>query len=361
MASNYNIVLLPGDGIGPEITRAGLRVLGAVGERFGFAVFTEEHLAGGAAIDAHNDPMPDPVLEACKAADAVFLGAVGGPQWDHHTGTMRPESGLLKLRKELGVFANLRPVSVPASLAAHSPLREDAVRDMDLLVVRELTGGIYFGLPSDRSGPVGEETAFNTMRYTTGEIRRIARIAFERAAQRSGRLTSVDKANVLVVSQLWRDVVTQVHQDEFPDVELSHMYLDNAAMQLVLNPRQFDVIVTGNLFGDVLSDAAATLGGSLGLLPSASLGGGTAVFEPVHGSAPDIAGQDKANPIAAILSMAMMLDHLGEGEAAAAMRNAVTSALDAGLRTGDLWHEGLTRVGTDGMTARIVASLATAV
>ena len=357
MGMTYEIVLMPGDGIGPEVTQAVAQVLDSVAGQFGFAITTEEHLAGGAAIDACNDPMPDDVVEACRASDAAFLGAVGGPKWDHLTGAMRPESGLLKIRKELGAFANLRPVSVPASLAASSPLREDAVRGTDLLVVRELTGGIYFGIPRDRSGSAGEETAFNTMVYTTAEIQRIARIGFQWAARRSGRLTSVDKANVLVVSQLWRDVVTQVHQDEFPAIELEHMYVDNAAIQLVLNPQQFDVIVTGNLFGDILSDAAATLGGSLGLLPSASVGGGTALFEPVHGSAPDIAGQDKANPIAAILSVAMMLDHLGEDGAATAIRKAVTGALDAGLRTGDLWREGLTRVGTHEMTTQIIALL----
>lgn len=353
MAKTYQIVLLPGDGIGPEVIREAVTLLEAVSQVSGFALTFSEHAAGGAAIDAHDDPMPDEVVQACRAADAVLLGAVGGPKWDHLTGDMRPESGLLKIRRELGVFANLRPVSVPDALAEASPLREDAVRGTDLLVVRELTGGIYFGQPRNRSGEGGEETAYNTMVYSANEVERLVRVGFEWAKKRSGRLTSVDKANVLVVSQLWRDVANRVHQAEYPDLELEHMYVDNAAMQLVLNPRQFDVIVTGNLFGDILSDAAATLGGSLGLLPSASVGGPVGLFEPVHGSAPDIAGQGKANPIAMVLSSAMMLDELGEATAAAALRSGVVAALDSGARTGDLWREGLTQVSTPEMASRI--------
>ena len=349
MSSTYTTVLLPGDGIGPEVTASAMDTLHSMATAFGFIVETEEHTAGGAAIDACNDPMPDTVIKACRAADAVFLGAVGGPAWDHHTGDMRPESGLLKLRRELGVFANLRPVAVPDSLASASPLRENTVRGTDMLVVRELTGGIYFGEPKGRTG----DRAFNTMTYTTAEVERIARVAFTWAQRRRNRVMSVDKANVLVVSQLWRDVVANLHAKEFSTVELDHMYVDNAAMQLVLNPGQFDVIVTGNLFGDILSDAAATLGGSLGLLPSASVGGTSAVFEPVHGSAPAIAGQDKANPIAAILSVSMMLDEWGEGDAAAALREAVSDVLATGARTEDLWHEGYEAVGTHEMTARI--------
>lgn len=356
--TTYHVVLLPGDGIGPEVISAAVRVLVAAAEAHGFSLSFEEWPAGGAAIDASGHPMPDEVLAACKKANAVLLGAVGGPAWDDLRGEMRPESGLLRLRKELGVFANLRPVSVPDSLAVASPLREDAVRGTDLLVVRELTGGIYFGQPAGRQGSGSGEEAFNTMRYSVPEVERVARVAFEWAVRRRGSVTSVDKANVLVVSQLWREVVTRLHRDEAPEVDLSHMYVDNAAMQLVLNPRQFDVIVTGNLFGDILSDAAATLGGSLGLLPSASVGGEVGLFEPVHGSAPDIAGKSMANPIAAILSGAMMLDHFGESEAAASIRRGVDEALAAGLRTRDLWRPEYTAASTEEMTDAIIGAAA---
>jgi 3-isopropylmalate dehydrogenase len=353
----YSIVLLPGDGIGPEVTRAAVDVLDLVAGAVGFALTYAEQPVGGAAIDAHENPLPDAVLEKCLAADAVMLGAVGGPKWDHHTGAMRPESGLLKLRKSLGAFANLRPVAVPDALADASPLRAEAVRGTDMLVVRELTGGIYFGEPRGREPAGSGEKAFNTMVYTTEEIDRVARVAFDWAGKRRRHVTSVDKANVLVVSQLWRDVVEQVQQKDFADITLQHMYVDNAAMQLVLNPRQFDVIVTGNLFGDILSDAAATLGGSLGLLPSASVGGRVGLFEPVHGSAPDIAGQGKANPVAAILSGAMMLDFLGETKGANAIRHGVNQALDAGARTADLCREGHRRVSTTEMTEEILRGI----
>lgn len=352
--STYTIVLLPGDGVGTEVTQEAVKVLNLTAGLANFALEYEELPVGGAAIDLHKDPLPDSVLERCLAASAVMLGAVGGPRWDHLTGAMRPESGLLKLRKALGAFANLRPVAVPDSLADASPLRADAVRGTDLLVVRELTGGIYFGEPRGREPEEnGGERAYNTMVYNTEEIDRVARIAFDWAGKRRQTVTSVDKANVLVVSQLWRDVVQKLHQTEFNDIELQHMYVDNAAMQLVLNPRQFDVIVTGNLFGDILSDAAATLGGSLGLLPSASVGGPVGLFEPVHGSAPDIAGQGKANPVAAILSAGMMLDYLGETDAASAIRHGVEVALDAGARTADLCREGHRRVSTTEMGSEI--------
>lgn len=354
---SYNIVLLPGDGIGPEVTVQAVRLLDAAATASGFSLSYTELPAGGAAIDTFGSPLPDEVLEQCKAADCVFLGAVGGPQWDDLRGGMRPESGLLRLRRELGVYANLRPVSIPDSLAGASPLREDAVRGTDLLVVRELTGGIYFGRPAGRTGTGRDEEAFNTMRYSVPEIERVARVAFEWAAKRRGKVTSVDKANVLVVSQLWRETVIRLHQEEGAGLELDHMYVDNAAMQLVLNPRQFDVIVTGNLFGDILSDAAATLGGSLGLLPSASIGGSVGLFEPVHGSAPDIAGKNMANPIAAILSGAMMLDFLGEEAAAAGIRVAVDESLAAGYRTRDLWREGYTLVSTEEMTEAVYRNL----
>lgn len=357
----YQIALLPGDGIGPEVIAAAVRVLKTVAgaDDFGFS-FTELP-AGGAAIDTLGHPLPDEVLDACRASDGVLLGAVGGPKWDHLRGQMRPESGLLRLRKELGVFANLRPVSVPASLAEASPLREESVQGTDMLVVRELTGGIYFGQPSGRAGAGASEEAFNTMRYSVPEVERVARVAFEWARKRQGRVTSVDKANVLVVSQLWRETVTRLQEEEASDIQLSHMYVDNAAMQLVLNPRQFDVIVTGNLFGDILSDAAATLGGSLGLLPSASIGGRVGVFEPVHGSAPDIAGQGLANPVAAILSAAMMLSHLGEAGAAERIRRGVDEALSAGLRTRDLWRAQYRKASTEEMTDAICTYLTASV
>jgi 3-isopropylmalate dehydrogenase len=358
-----NILVLPGDGIGPEVCNEAVTTLKALAEKKGLSIaFSEDH-AGGSAINAYNDPMPDSVIEKAKAADAVLLGAVGGTKWDHHVGDMRPESGLLKIRRELGVFANLRPVAVTEALASASPLRPEAIAGTDMLVVRELTGGIYFGQPRGRTGEKGNEDAFNTMRYTTPEIERVARVAFTWARRRGGRVCSVDKANVLVVSQLWRDVVTELHANEFSDVELSHMYVDNAAMQLVVRPSQFDVILTGNLFGDILSDAAATLGGSLGLLPSASVGGPVGLFEPVHGSAPDIAGKGIANSVAMLLSTAMMMDELVQPEIADAIRAGVNAALDQGLRTADLHQEGVTtKVSTSEMAAAIretaLASLA---
>ncbi|NKB24807.1 MAG: 3-isopropylmalate dehydrogenase [Kiritimatiellae bacterium] len=345
----YKLVILPGDGIGPEVMDQAVRLLSQVSSKEGFNLELTTESAGGVAIDQYGHPLPDEILERCKKAHAVLLGAVGGPKWDHLTGELRPESGLLKLRKSLGVFANLRPVSIPDSLAEASPLRTEIAQGTDLLVVRELTGGIYFGEPKGRAGTGVSEEGYNTMRYTAEEIERVTRIAFEWAKKRRGEVTSVDKANVLVVSQLWRDITTKVHREEFPHIKLSHMYVDNVAMQLVLNPKQFDVIVTGNLFGDILSDAAATLGGSLGLLPSASVGGPVGLFEPVHGSAPDIAGEGKANPIAMILSVSMMLDHLGESKAAQAIRTSVQEILATGVRTGDLRREGLQHVNTSKM------------
>lgn len=349
-----NILVLPGDGIGPEVCNEAVSTLERLAKTLGVElIFSEDH-AGGSAIDHYQDPMPDSVITKAKASDAVLLGAVGGDKWDHLTGSMRPESGLLKIRKELGVFANLRPVAVSDSLADASPLRPEAIAGTDMLVVRELTGGIYFGEPRGRSGEPGNEEAFSTMRYTTAEIERVARVAFTWAKRRGNRVCSVDKANVLVVSQLWRDVVNTLHKREFPEVELSHMYVDNAAMQLVVRPSQFDVILTGNLFGDILSDAAATLGGSLGLLPSASVGGPVGLFEPVHGSAPDIAGKGIANPVAMLLSAAMMMDELQQPDIAAAIRAGVDSALNQGLRTADLHREGkTTRVSTREMADAI--------
>jgi 3-isopropylmalate dehydrogenase len=345
----YNIAWLPGDGIGPEVTRAALHVLEAAGSAHGFSVDAEEHLVGGAALDAAGRPLPDATRAACLESDAVLLGAVGGPAWNDRTGDQRPESGLLALRKALGVYANLRPVLVPESLADASPLRPDRVAGTDVLFVRELTGGIYFGTPRGRT----DTGVANTMTYSEAEVERIAHVAFERARRRDGHVTSVDKANVLEVSELWRSVVTEVQAEHYPDVELRHLYVDNAAMQVVKDPRQFDVVLTGNLFGDILSDLAAALPGSLGLLPSASVGGDVGLFEPVHGSAPDIAGTDRANPIAAILSGALLLDEIGEPTAAAAVRRAVDAALADGLRPADLAPNGTEPVSTTAFGRRV--------
>jgi 3-isopropylmalate dehydrogenase len=330
----------------------GVRVLETVAGKFGHDMEFTDALIGGAAIDETGDPLPQETVEACKAAHAVLLGAVGGPRWDNLTGAERPEAGLLGIRKALGLFANLRPAKLFPELASACFLRPDIVANgIDVMVVRELTGGIYFGTPAGEETRDGLRTAFNTMVYNEEEVRRIARVAFEAARKRSGRVCSVDKANVLAVSRLWREIVTATHADEFPDVELSHMYVDNAAMQLVRDPSQFDVIVTGNLFGDILSDEASVITGSIGMLPSASLGaGGPGLFEPIHGSAPDIAGQNKANPLATILSTAMMLRHsFGLEKEAEAVEGAVQQVLKAGYRTGDIMDQGGTLVGCNTM------------
>jgi len=343
------IALLPGDGIGPEIVAAARRVLDAIGS-FEF----DEHLVGGASIDAHGTALTDTVLDACRASDAVLLGAVGGPKWDTtDPGAPRPEQGLLGLRKGLGLYANLRPVRPSESLYAASPLREERIRGTDLLVVRELTGGIYFG-DSGRDGDV----AHDTCTYSVAEIERIARVGFDAAGRRHGRVTSVDKANVLETSRLWRETVTRVATD-YPEVIVDHLLVDNAAMQLVSEPARFDVIVTENLFGDILSDEAAMLTGSLGMLPSASLGAedSPGIFEPVHGSAPDIAGKGIANPLATLLSVAMMLRHgLDLAAEAKAIEVAVESTLARGLRTPDL-ATGKSAVGTEEVTASVLAEL----
>ena len=341
-----HIVLLPGDGIGPEVVAEAVKVLRAVEKKFGATFTTEEALMGGAAIDATGGPLPEATVAACKKADAVLLGAVGGPKWDNLPNNVRPEAGLLGIRKELGLFANLRPSTVFPELASLSCLRPDLVeKGVDILVVRELTGDVYFGQPAGEEVRDGKRVAFNNMIYSEDEVRRIAKVAFAAAQKRGKRLCSVDKANVLVVGRLWRSVVEEVHK-EFPEVELSHMYVDNRAMQLILNPAQFDVIVTGNIFGDILSDESAAVAGSLGMLPSASLSGtaedgGKGLYEPVHGSAPDIAGQDKANPLATILSVALMLRlTLGMGDAADAVEKAVQAVLKEGYRTGDIMGGG---------------------
>jgi 3-isopropylmalate dehydrogenase len=346
-----NICLLPGDGIGPEIVGQSVKVLEAVNERFGHLLTTETALIGGAAIDAKGVPLPDETVEACKRSDAVLLGAVGGPKWDEIERDIRPERGLLAIRKELGLFANLRPAMLFPELAQASFLRPDIVaRGIDIMVIRELTGGIYFGQPKGFESRDGEEAALNTMVYKRSEVERIARIGFETAMKRGKRLCNVDKANVLEVSQLWRETVIRMAAD-YPEVELSHMYVDNAAMQLVRDPSQFDVIVTGNLFGDILSDEAAMLTGSIGMLPSASLGStGPCLYEPIHGSAPDIAGQDKANPLATILSLAMMFRYSFDmQDEARAVEQAVRNVLEAGYRTGDIMEEGRTLVGGEEM------------
>jgi 3-isopropylmalate dehydrogenase len=354
--SRPRIVLLHGDGIGPEIVAAARALLDTIGE---FA-FEDEHLVGGASIDVHGTALTDEVLDACRSADAVLLGAVGGPRWDTTDPSVpRPEQGLLGLRKGMGLFANLRPVRPSPALVGASPLREERIAGTDLLVVRELTGGIYFG-ESGREG----DAAHDDCRYTVAEIDRIARTAFEAARRRAGadgspRVTSVDKANVLETSRLWREVVTGVAAD-FADVALDHLLVDNAAMQLVSRPADFDVIVTENLFGDILSDESAMLTGSLGMLPSASLGadGDPGLFEPVHGSAPDIAGEGVANPLATFLSAAMMLRHgLGRASDAARIEDAVDAVLERGLRTPDLAGEGESAVGTAEMTDAVVAEL----
>ncbi len=356
-----HIVVLPGDGIGPEVTTQALKVLHAAGKRFGASFSTEDALMGGVAIDATGEPLPGATLEACRRADAVLLGAVGGPKWDNLP--KRPEAGLLGIRKELNLFANLRPATVYPELASLSCLKHSLVAGgIDILVVRELTGDVYFGQPAGEEVRDGLRQAFNTMIYNEQEVRRIARVAFAAAQKRGKRLCSVDKANVLVVGRLWRAVVEEVHK-EFPDVELSHMYVDNCAMQLILRPTQFDVIVTGNIFGDILSDEAAAVAGSLGMLPSASLSGpaeegGKGLYEPVHGSAPDIAGKDLANPLAAVLSVAMMLRlSFGMQDAADAVEKAVRDVLRAGHRTGDIAGPGGKTVGCSTMGGLVIAAL----
>jgi 3-isopropylmalate dehydrogenase len=358
--TNYRITLLPGDGIGPEILAVTVKVLNRVGEKLGLTFEFTEALMGGAAIDATGNPLPDETLETCRQSDAVLLAAIGGYKWDTLPNSQRPERGLLGLRAGLGLFANLRPASILPQLIDASSLKREVVEGVDIMVVRELTGGIYFGQPRGIfTTETGEKRGVNTMVYTESEIERIGRVAFEAARKRSGRLCSVDKSNVLDVSQLWRDRITQL-ATEYPDVQLSHMYVDNAAMQLLRDPKQFDTIVTGNLFGDILSDAAAMLTGSIGMLPSASLGvaGTPGVFEPVHGSAPDIAGQDKANPIAQVLSAAMMLRYgLSEPAAADALEQAVQSVLDAGYRTGDIMSAGMKPVGCQAMGEALLAAL----
>jgi 3-isopropylmalate dehydrogenase len=356
----HSVAYLPGDGIGPEVCAVARRCVDAAGDYFGFAVVWDEQLVGGAAIDEAGRPLPASTLEACRSADAVLLGAVGGPKWDDPSAAVRPEDALLGLRGELGLFANLRPVRAYAALEAASPLRAEVRSGADMLIVRELTGGLYFGQPQGRETADGVESAVDTLRYTRHEIERIVELGFQLAADRRRHLTSVDKANVLASSRLWREVVEEV-APRYPGVAVEHALVDSTAYLLMADPRRFDVIVTENLFGDILSDEAAAVAGSLGMLPSASLGmqeGSGArfgLYEPVHGSAPQIAGLGAANPIAAVASAAMMLRlSLGEAEAADALDAAIDSAIEDGPRTADLGGE----AGTEAVAAYLLAALA---
>ncbi|KAB2008222.1 hypothetical protein ERO13_D10G078300v2 [Gossypium hirsutum] len=355
----YSITLLPGDGIGPEVISVAKNVLKLVGSLEGIEFSFQEMPMGGAALDLTGVPLPEETLSAAQRADAVLLGAIGGYKWDKNEKLLKPETGLLQLREGLKVFANLRPATVLPQLVDSSTLKKDVAEGVDLIVVRELTGGIYFGKPRGfGTNEKGEDIGFNTEVYSTHEIDRIARVAFEIARKRRGQLCSVDKANVLEASMLWRKRVTAI-ASEYPDVELSHMYVDNAAMQLVRYPKQFDTIVTNNIFGDILSDEASMITGSIGMLPSASLGeSGPGLFEPIHGSAPDIAGQDKANPLATILSAAMLLKYgLGEANAANRIENAVLDTLNRGFRTGDIYSTGNKLVGCKEMGEEVLKSV----
>lgn len=348
------IISLPGDGIGPEVITQAIRVLREVASAFGHAVEVDEKEVGGAALAKFGNPLPDGTLQSCLAADAVLLGAVGTPAFDHNPRELRPEAGLLRLRQELGAFANLRPAVFYPALAACSPLREEVVQGTDILIVRELLGGLYFGQPRSIEGAGASQHAFNTMRYSVPEVERIARVAFDLARTRRRRVLSVDKANVLECSRLWREVVTRIGAD-YADVQLSHMYVDSAAMSLVLKPSQFDVILTENMFGDILSDQAGGVVGALGLLASASIGGPVGLYEPVHGSAPDIAGRGIANPLGAILSVAMMLRYTFKlSREAECVEAGIISALKAGLRTKDLARSGERAITTAEMGEKIV-------
>jgi 3-isopropylmalate dehydrogenase len=360
MLVGKHILILEGDGIGPEIVREARKVMDVVNAKFDLGLTFENELMGGCAIDVHGVPLADSTLEKARKADAILLGAVGGPKWDKLDRSIRPEKGLLKIRSQLGLYANLRPALLYPQLVDASSLKPEVVSGLDILIVRELAGGIYFGEPRGiRVLENGEREGYNTYKYSESEIIRIGRTAFEMARKRNGKVCSVDKANVLEATMLWREVMDTLHK-EYPDVELSHMYVDNAAMQLVRAPKQFDVLVTGNMFGDILSDAAAMLTGSIGMLPSASLDkDGRGMYEPCHGSAPDIAGQGIANPLATILSVSMMLRYsLGYPQVADAIEVAVGKVLDQGYRTADIYTEGKTKVSTSQMGDAVVAALA---
>ncbi|MGI6751494.1 MAG: 3-isopropylmalate dehydrogenase [Anaerovoracaceae bacterium] len=352
----YNVTVVPGDGVGPDIIREAMNVLEALGSRFNHEFIFTEKLAGGAAIDAVGIPLPEDTIMECKRADAVLLGAVGGPKWDHLPGNLRPEKAILGLRKELNLFANLRPATMYKQLKAACPLKDSIIGDaLDVMIVRELTSGIYFG---EKGRKEEDKSAYDVLYYNEEEIRRLLKVGFEAALKRKGRAVIVDKANVLETSRLWREITEEVSK-EYPGVEYSYMYVDNCAMQLIHNPGQFDVIITENMFGDILSDAASMITGSIGMLASASLGTGTlGLYEPIHGSAPDMAGQNKANPIATILSAAMMLRYsFGLMEEAQAIESAVEAVLDKGLRTLDIWTEGMILLGTREMGRSIVEEM----
>ncbi len=341
------ILVIPGDGIGVEVTEISINILKTLAEKNNIEFELENELFGGCSIDQHGVPVTDEVLEKAKKSDAVLLGAVGGPKWEDLKHELKPESGLLALRKELDTFANLRPAIVYPALVDASTLKKEIVEGVDIMVVRELTGGIYFGEPRGIE-PVGdnEEKGVNTLHYTTSEIERVARIAFEIARKRSRKVTSIDKSNVLESMVLWRNTVSRIHESEFNDIELEHLYVDNAAMQLIRRPKTFDVMLSGNMFGDIISDEAAQLTGSLGMLPSASVGNKGAIYEPVHGSAPDIAGKDIANPIASILSMSMMLKYsFNMDELSNQIESSIKRVLDKGYRTADIYEEGTTKTG----------------
>jgi 3-isopropylmalate dehydrogenase len=353
-----NLTVVAGDGIGPEVTEQAILVLQAVAEGFGHQVQLQHKPIGGAALAAANDPLPADTLQACLASSAVLLGAVGSPAFDHNPGHLRPEAGLLRLRRELGAYANLRPAVFFPALEDCSPLRAEIVRGTDIMIVRELLGGAYFGQPRSIEGNPGARVAVNTMRYGENEIERIARVAFDLAMKRKRKVLSVDKANVLECSRLWRDVVTRIGKD-YPEVKLAHQYVDSAAMLLVHRPADFDVVLTENMFGDILSDQAGGIVGSLGLLASASVGGPVGLYEPVHGSAPDIAGKGIANPLGAILSVAMMLRHSFHLEAeAACIERAVSAVLSEGARTADLAGKEQAAISTVDMGQRVVEAVA---
>ncbi len=353
----YKVAVLKGDGIGPEIVESALQIIKKAQDLFGFSIELKEGLIGGIAIDKKGTPLPEETLNLCKESNAILLGAVGGPAWDSLPTEKRPEKGLLKIRKELDLYANLRPAKVWKALIEASPLKAEIVKDTDLLVIRELTGDVYYGEPRGVFKEKGKRVGINTMKYTEDEIRRVVRKAFEIARLRRKKLTSVDKSNVLEVSALWRDIVEE-EKENYPDISLEHLYVDNCAMQIIKRPADFDVIVTGNIFGDIISDEAAVISGSLGMLPSASIGDRYALYEPVHGSAPDIAGKGIANPIATILSTAMMFKYsFGMWNVSDLIERAVEEALIQGYRTPDIYSAGFKEVNTVQMTVKIAENM----
>lgn len=353
-----HIVVIPGDGIGTEITDAAVEVLKKIDDIYKIGLTYEWKDAGGAAYDKFGEPLPQDTIDVCKKADAILFGAVGGDQWDHLEPSLRPEKAILGLRKALGLYVNLRPVKIQDSMIEYSPLKPEIAKGTDIMIVRELVGGIYFGDRCESEIHNGAERAWDLENYSVPEVDRITRFAMEAARKRHGHVTSVDKSNVLATSRLWRRTVIKIHDEDYPDVQLDHMYVDNCAQQFAIHPSFFDVVVTGNLFGDILSDEAAVLSGSIGMLPSASIGNETSLYEPIHGSAPDIAGKGIANPIATILSAAMLLRYsLNEDKAADAIEAAVNQALDDGYRTGDIYKDGMKKVNGRGMTDAILARI----